>query len=286
MIEFLKWLWSLTTNMNLANDFETQSIPFTVFLRHELSRRIQKNPKYSLRSFARDLNIPLSSLSMTLSGDRAPSKKFITKVSSKLNISPVQTRHFLMQNVTARTAESDCESDLILREDQFKIILDWRHFAILRLLKTSTFKPDFNWIAKRLNSNPFHIEECVDRLKRLSLLKSEENKWTDTSNGKTSYLKTKHTDENIKSFLKNMLEKSIQSIDQDDISERNHTGMMLTISKKSLPLAIDLIKNFRRTLTEILEDKSIEKDEVYYLDIGFFPLTKTINTKEKINDIK
>ncbi len=266
--------------MNIENIKETHSISISVYLRHELSRRIQKNAKYSLRSFSRDIEIPVSTLSAILSGERMPSKKFVTKVANKLSLSPIQVQNFLMQNAGLENKMSQNYADLILQEDQFKILIDWRHFAILRLIHTKNFKPDITWISSRLSSNNFHIGECVDRLKRLSLLKIENNKWTDLSEGKTSYLKSIHSDENIKSFLKSMLEKSISSIDQDDLSERNHTGMMLTISKKSLPLAVELIKTFRRSITEILEEKKIDKDDVYYLDISLFPLTKPIKTKD------
>ena len=72
-----------------------------------------------------------------------------------------------------------------------------------------------------------------------------------------------------------MKEKSAKSLDEDPIAIRNHTGMMMTLSKESLPKAKELIAEFRKSLAEVMENDKKKLDEVYFLEVGFFPLTKT-----------
>lgn len=267
-------------------EITTDSEMFVSNVRREFRKRSLKNSSYSLRAFARSLDVSAASLSGLLSGQRPLTQKMVCKIATGLNLSPQKTDMYLNKIFRAKRGliVKKAYEEQLLSEDQFLIISDWVHFAILRLIKTKDFKSNINWIAKRLNVNSILIQEAVDRLIRLELLKIDGKEWIDQSNGNTSYVKTTTTNANIKSFLKKMKLKSIHSLEIDPIEVRNHTGMMLTISEKSLPLAKELITNFRKSLAEILENDQDELDQVYFLEVGLFPITNTINTvheKEK-----
>jgi len=57
---------------------------FRLYLQNTLIERTSSNPSYSLRAFAKHLNIEPSALSKILNGKRRISKKMFTKISLKL----------------------------------------------------------------------------------------------------------------------------------------------------------------------------------------------------------
>src|SRR4051812_24878235 len=107
-----------------------QAIDFRIILRNEFVVRFQHNPSYSLRAFARFLEVDQSHLTKILNGVYSPSMKFMQKVGRKLGISPAQISKTAKTNFTP------------LPDDEFKIISEWFHFAILELAKTKDFKTD------------------------------------------------------------------------------------------------------------------------------------------------
>jgi transcriptional regulator with XRE-family HTH domain len=59
---------------------------FRQYLREELARRCQKNTQFSLRGFARMLEIEPSSLSKLLNGKRRITEAMLVRLAQKLNI--------------------------------------------------------------------------------------------------------------------------------------------------------------------------------------------------------
>ena len=99
-------------------------------LLNELNIRKEKNAMYSLRAFARDLEIGSTSLSDVLSGKRLLSKKNLEKISETLSLSPLEIEFLkgeLKGNYTARSAIE--VERLQLEEDSFRLIADWYYFA-------------------------------------------------------------------------------------------------------------------------------------------------------------
>ena len=76
-------------------DLDNSSIGFLQFLQQELERRCQKNPRYSLRSFAKYLEIDPSALSKILNGKRPLGKRLIRRFAFKLALTQEETLKFL-----------------------------------------------------------------------------------------------------------------------------------------------------------------------------------------------
>ena len=76
---------------------------------------------------------------------------------------------------------------------------------------------------------------------------------------------------------KDILSKSIEAIDDIDISMRDHTSMTIAMSKDQITLVKERIKEFRRELCcELAEKSSKSTDSVYQMQFSVFPLTKEI----------
>jgi transcriptional regulator with XRE-family HTH domain len=63
-------------------------------IEQKYTEKINKNPRYSLRSFAKQLEIDPGALSQILSGKRIPSYKMMQKFVSKLSLTDKQRKIF------------------------------------------------------------------------------------------------------------------------------------------------------------------------------------------------
>lgn len=250
---------------------------FIKFLRDAYQVRYQKNMSYSLRAFALSLKISPATLSGVLSGQRPLTPRMIKRICEGMELNPVRVRSFIQDSVASNILNpKELKSPLVLEDDEFQLISEWYHFAILRLIRLPHFKPSERWIAQYLALPVIQVREAVERLERIGLLEKKGDKWIDRSGGNTSYLIKKYTNTPAKKFQLKMLEKSAHALEEVPAEIRDHSGVMMTISEKGIAQAKELIATFRRSLTEILEEDSDLK-HVYYLGISFFPLSKTTN---------
>src|SRR5687768_10612040 len=71
-------------------------------LTRELSQRLKQNAQYSMRAFARSLDVPVSSVSRALAGKRTISVAVAKKIASALNLSPLERTLFFDSIGSAR----------------------------------------------------------------------------------------------------------------------------------------------------------------------------------------
>jgi predicted transcriptional regulator len=236
-------------------------------LKNVFYERCRQNEQYSLRAFARSLSVPVSSLSEIMNEKRPLSKKLINELGKKLNMSEGQISGLIQ---TKNKSPDDYQQIAL---DSFYIISEWHHYGILQLLKTKDFKNDSSWIAKRLNITSSCAQQAIDRLLRVGILEtSEDGKLTDVTYGHTSHLYNNVTNEQLRNFQINALEKAISSLKSVPIEFRDNTSMTFAVSREAIPFAKEEIKKFRRKLTKKLEDFG-PADEVYQLAISLSPLT-------------
>src|SRR4051812_6449760 len=119
---------------------EQRQVQIRSWLQNEFSRRSRLNPRFSIRSFAKRLDVDSSSLSQILSGTRQVSDKIVFRFANKIGASPLTSPQ-----------ESTSVDYQRLSEDMFTAISDWHHFAILDLTLIKNFKSDPAWIAKKLD---------------------------------------------------------------------------------------------------------------------------------------
>jgi uncharacterized protein (TIGR02147 family) len=130
------------------------------------------------------------------------------------------------------------------------------------------------WIAKRLDVNVNQIKIAVERLQRLGILEIKKpGVWIDKTDGFTTHYQKEKTNEARKSYQLQLIEKSRQSLLQDDYNLRDHSSMTMAIDPRDIMKAKDEIEKFRIHLSRLLEATKNRK-EVYQLQIGFFPLTR------------
>lgn len=249
--------------------------------------RSMRNPSYSLRAFARDLDIGTSTLTEVLQGKYGLSKGRIEKVAKALQLSSDQTEHF--SDLIARDhgrSEKDREEaalriQLRLRHsiqtitlDGFKVISDWYHLALLELISLPSFKNDTEWMAKRLGLPELTIVEAIDRLERLELIEKTKtgilltDDFTSIGNNTPSQA--------IRKFHSQILQKALTALEAQSVDERENSSTVFAINQEDLPEAKKKLLKFRREFSGLLS-KNPNKNNVYCLSIQFFSLIQSEN---------
>ena len=240
---------------------------FRLFLQQELIGRCKQNPQYSLRSFAQNLGIDASTLSQLLAGRRRFTRKSVERLGLSLGLKPSEIQKFYSE---AKVRE---EYDH-LKIDHFNATSEWYYDAILELTHLKHFKGDPKWIATVLNVSVVQVNTAVDTLQRLGMLKIEDGQWIDTNVTTTTITDPDLTSAALKQYQKKILELSIRAVEEENIVDRDHTSVCLTIKKSEIPHIKSFLKEFRRQFADFVRKSKPEHDEVYQLSVSFFPLSK------------
>jgi len=236
---------------------------FRTYLQLEYTKRCQKNSHYSLRSFAKKLEIDPSSLSQFLRNKRNLSEKKMKDIGKKLNLSPEDFLKFV--------STGDQENYQLIKLDHFSLLSNWYHLAICQLSLLNDFSPSAQWIAKRLDIQVAEAQAAIDRLIRIGWMEQVDGNLLYVG-GNMSTVDTDITSRALKDYQSQMLDKAKESMEDIPLHLRSNTGMTMAIDKSKLEQAQAMIGQFRRKISDFLED-SENKDEVYHISISLFPLT-------------
>jgi transcriptional regulator with XRE-family HTH domain len=242
-----------------------------------LIQKKKQNPQYSLRSFAKQLSMSPAHLSQLISGKRTMTFRVAKQIADRLSLSPWE-RKVLAQGASAMPLDTLLdESDEFrsLKEDQFKAISDWYHFAILSLseLKDNEARP--KWIAQRLNLDELIARDAFERLKRLRLIEVSDGKFRQS----TRPLQTTRdvSSAAIRKYHHQNLKLAAEKLDSAEIDLREFSAITMAIDPSRIKRAKQMIEKFKREICRELN--AGVKQEVYTLAIQLFPVSSQRNKK-------
>ncbi len=263
-------------------------LDYRSFLKKELAHRCGVNAKYSLRAFARDLEIDPGRLSRVLNGKQGISLKKAERFSHRLALNPSETNWFVTavtaqdsrSKIKRRAAEIKLSSSIeqspnrTLQEDVFAVISDWYHYAILELCSLNNFVSTPKWIAKKLGISIHQAQEAIERLKRLDLATTINGKLVQ----KDVVLTSTHDipSKALRDFHRQILQKTATALETQSVQERDIASLTIAVSSSDIPMIKEKIKKFRRQLNEEIErtTPATSKDEVYCFSTQLFRLTE------------
>lgn len=246
-----------------------------LWLENLLAEKIKKNPQFSLRAFARLVDVSPAVLSRILSGKRKLTFNLAVRIADALVLGPIERDtlySFFMGAASEKSDEDRHEKELSI--DCFNAMKEWYHYGITQLLCIEAFQEDPKWIAKILSITELEAKLAIDRLLRLEIIDRDENGklYRTATHLSTS---TDIASAGIRHFQKQILEKSIESLERDDVSERDITSITIAINEDRIPEAKKEIMRFRKRMAEFLADG--EKTRVYNLGVHLIPLSKSTN---------
>lgn len=225
-------------------------------LRFEFAERTEKNERYSLRAFARDLGVSHTLLSLVMNGHRSPSQAFIDRISERVGVKKLRR--------TRRPQE--------LSLDQFALISEWQHYAILSLLEVADTKLEPRYLAQRLGISIVLAKMSIQRLIDLKIIEQDaDGRWRQRS-GPMLVNNSKST-EHTRKFQRQLLQKAGQSLDFDSPDLRDFSSTTFAMNPRHVSYALERIRAFRRQLSTELESFG-EPEEVYNLTVQIFPTTR------------
>jgi len=243
-------------------------------LKSELARRRIINPSYSLRAFAKKLNLSPAYLSKVFNDERTLSVKAAGGIAQKLGYSEGESLDFCKlvagQRIPTALEEKSSLDSVLLSLDRFELIADWYHYALLVLTECKDFKAEPSWIADQLSITKKSAADAVNRLIRLGLIKKVQGRFKKVD--KTIATPTDQVSRALRSFHSQMIAKAGEAIEQQDIQDREISGITLAISPEQMPLAKKEIKKFQMKMARLL--KTQDASEVYQLNVQFFRLSK------------
>ncbi len=250
-------------------------------LKQEFSRRQRVNSSYSLRAFAKDLEIDSSNMSAILKKKRGLPSHRAERMADLLKLSPKEAAFFIMSTYRKKMSldkiniPSSHEAKKILLDDTYyQIIAEWEHYAVLQLMKTFDFESCPDWIARRLNISINRSEVVINNLIQLGFIgKNENGFYRKVANLETSEdveskaLQTSHID---------TIEIAKEKIETVDVKLRDFSSMTMAIDPDKIPEAKAIIREFQDKLYALMTtDKA---SEVYIYNCQLFPVSNRENT--------
>lgn len=258
------------------------ALDYRTLLRESFEERHARNPSYSMRAFARDLDLTSPRLSDIFQGRQGLSREVALKIVERLGYDQ-QKADFFCYAVESRHGRSRASREAariqlqkfstpkkkIIGEDQFKIVSDWYHFSILSLTNVRGFQSDAAWIAQRLGLEVTVAEQAVERLLRVGLLKVVRGKWVETGNFVFGGVDIPA--ECGRSYQRQIIQKALTALDQQKVQDREITSMTLAIDPEKIPLAKKMISEF---LLEFDQAMALNANfqKLYGIGIQFFNL--------------
>jgi uncharacterized protein (TIGR02147 family) len=265
----------------------------------ELERRRHRNPRYSLRAYARDLDISAGALSHILQGKRAVSLKLVETIIDHFHLEPrVATRLRLsvaeaqikrkLKRVDRRVTEllkdggrvTSFSAPRVIDSSIFTLISRWYCAAILEMTFLKDFKLDPQWIAAQLGISTNEARLSLSQLMDLKLVQQTDDGRIEKVNDHLELQDPFRTSQARKLKQIEVREKAIHSIRHDPIEDRHMTSMTMCIDPKLLPKARLKIEKFNDELAKFLESK--KRNRVYILEMGLFPVQKKSQRNHKL----
>lgn len=249
---------------------------FKTVLQQEFLRRSSQNPSYSLRAFARQLNLSHATVSGLLSGKRKITAATVLKLKDALSLGPSEVAQFL----EPATAAVNLPSYKPLAQDVFAAISEWHFDAILELAQIEDADLSPEGVAEALEIPVLKARLAIETLVRLKMLTADETgRLRCQQNYSTNDLDFNFTNSAQRRYQRSVLEKSLEALESIPRPERDHTSVTMAIAREDLPQAKELIRRFRQELNALMQNDRVSVNEVYQLQVSFFPLTR-MKTKE------
>lgn len=233
-------------------------------LRSELEKAQAKNPSYSLRAYAKKLNLNSGSLSSILQGKRKLKPEAAADLLNRLNL---EENHKAWISRVLKEQGLEIKRAL-LDLDRFEIISDPIHLNALNLLRTQGSPQTLNWLSARLKKEPAEISAVIDRLERASLLRREKEKLIPTKQSvKTPDNFSHHA---IRSFHKHTLAEAAEKLETVPMLLRDFSSITIPGNPEKIEQVRELIKGFRDQVSFLLGSEA--GSEVYKLSVQFYPV--------------
>ncbi len=223
------------------------------YLREELQIRKKRRPHYSLRAFARDLEMSPSSLCEFLSGRQGMSRERIMWIGRKISLSDEQVDHFcdLVETEFGRTskdkksakvrvaARSKDNADRLSIE-KFHFIADWYHLTLLEILSLPEKKYGTEELSEILGVSREIVKSGLQRLVNLGLIKKVGTYYEACS--EATIAGDEGPSRAIQIYHEQFLQMHVDQVFKKSVDKRENISASLAIAEEDWPFLREEIK--------------------------------------------
>lgn len=250
---------------------------YLTVLKNEFQARKDQNPEYSLRSFALEIDLHSSSLSMILNGKRRLSGRLAQKVCSKLELSPVDKTLFIESTFPLHSLDQieiyndhyADEKTMIIDDSYFSVIAEWEHYVVLRLFDLDNFEMTPENAAIKLGVTQKRILEVIQNLLNAGLLTEDNGKLIPFQ----GYIRTTEDTPSDALHASHLETLEIGKTKLEISPElRDYSSSTLAIDRNKIVEAKAIIREFRKKMAALMSTGN--KTDVYQLSIQLYPMTE------------
>jgi uncharacterized protein (TIGR02147 family) len=238
-------------------------------LLEEFEAKRARNSAYSLRAYARFLNVPTSGLSDIFSGKRRITRRMCTKIAARLPLKPSlagEIQKFIRHETSGKAEYS------VLDAKVFSVVASWHYFAILTASELDNFDGTPEWIAKNLGLSVAKAREGLNTLQALNLLaRDEKGRLRPTHQNLATTMDI--PDAAIQRSHREHLQLAEAALGAVAVGARDFSFVNIATDPLLVVQAKEKIKKFRRELCAFLESSPRKKSAVLRLGIQLFPVT-------------
>jgi uncharacterized protein (TIGR02147 family) len=259
--------------------FEADS--FNEFLNAQFEERRHRNPRYSLRSFARNLGLSHSRLSEILNGQTI-SISSAQAICEVLRLRPTETAYLidLVRASSGRTekvrAEARARLELKKMRREFQhnksgnfLLSKWYYAALIEFLTgTHLTSPK---IAETLHLSSHEFETAVQELQARGFIRREDDKDGGAWIKVDGYLKFESPvpSQLVQDFHRASLSRATKALDQA-IETRKFLTYVMTVRPDQIEDAREELENFAANFAKKFSDSETHEGLVYSFGLQFF----------------
>ncbi len=260
------------------------------FLLDCLSARQETDPAFSVRAWAKELQIGSHTLLiMLLNGKRPLRLKHVPAFAQNLKLPSAERLYFqaLIQYDSATTHEekqlysvwlSDLNPGREFRTreiDQFLVISHWTYTAIIMMTELKGFAGTGQEISRVLKGriSPAEAQAALQRLIDLGLIiRRPDGRLQATYDRVTT--RDDIASEGARKYHRSAIEAALHAIDEVPLDRREFQSFTVAIRKDKVLLAKEMIRRFRSQFSSAVGAEG-DGDDLYQMNINFFQLTES-----------
>lgn len=238
-------------------------------LQAELAARCERNPRYSLRAFARFLGLDHASLSQLLRGKRSMTESAIRRLGARIALTPQEIDHY----IALGAGDASRPEIRALADDAAQVLGQWHAFAILELIRLREFRPDVRWMARVLGVPSDDIAIALQHLLRLGFLKMESaGVWRDMTGG-AIHRQEDFTMLALERIAARSSELQLASARNAPDARRLHGAVTIAVAESQVPRLMALVSRFLDDVRACVSEQGA--DQLYHVDAHCIALSAT-----------
>jgi len=242
---------------------------FVLTLNREFEKIRNKNPRYSMRSYAKKLGLSIATLSEVSRHKSSLSPERAEKIIHAMELEPREKRKLLAM----MDRKIEFELTPVPTEKQVSLS-DWTTRAILYSFDLDHGQPSLSVLAKMLSLTETEVKQQIQTLIHEDFLKVDEkgtvyrppNFWKTTDN---------HSSEFIRRFHRSNLSATAKAIDEIPTELRDITSLTFAGNSTQLEKVRAEIRIFYEKILAVMEEPS--RDNVYQMTICLYPMNFSQN---------